>query len=461
VNQSSDDSSAAVPAPHWSPVPARPVEDAERVRSVDTLRGMAVLGILAMNIVSFALPMVAYINPMSAALEPYAGPLQGANRVSWWIAHLVFDQKMMGLFSMLFGAGLVLMDHRRTAQAGGRKPRMAGVYYRRLLILFLIGMCHAYGLWYGDILVAYALCGLVLYPLRRLRPAALIAIGCVVFFIATPLSVGFGLLINLGSGHARELAALEEQGTPLTESQANELASWRAQSSDMDPGPEQVREQVERMRGSCTDVFVANAIHAGFMQTILFVTWSLWRGLGLMLMGMGLMKLGFFAASLSARAYLRIAAAGYLVGLPLVVLGALDLMEHRFDMGRLYLVSGHFNYYASVPVLLAHASLLLWCVKTGRLPGLMRRLASVGQMALTNYLAQTVVCTTLFFGWGFGRFGMLDRTQLWLVVAGVWALQLVASPWWLARFRFGPAEWVWRTLTYLRVQPVRRERPLA
>ena len=160
---------AAIPPPlPGERPPLAPVAESQRVAAVDVLRGFALLGILAMNIITFALPVDAYVNPMNEHVNRFAGEFRGANRATWLAQHVFFDQKMMSIFSMLFGAGLVLMGGRAGAVG---TVSFAGVYYRRLLWLFLIGMAHAYLLWYGDILVTYAICGLLLYPLRNWRRA--------------------------------------------------------------------------------------------------------------------------------------------------------------------------------------------------------------------------------------------------------------------------------------------------
>jgi uncharacterized protein len=186
------------------------------------------------------------------------------------------------------------------------------------------------------------------------------------------------------------------------------------------------------------------------------VTWAGPRSGGLMLVGMGLMQLGVFAAVRSYRFYATLAGVGYAVGLPVVAFGILDLTAHDFDPVHEYIVGGHFNYVGSLFVALGHVGAVMLVCKAGLLPWLTARLAAVGRMALTTYLTQTVLCTTLFEGWGFGLFGELVRFQLLAVVAGVWLSQLAVSPLWLRHFRFGPMEWLWRSLTYGRLYPFRR-----
>jgi uncharacterized protein len=403
------------------PAPFAPVAAGERVASIDVLRGVALLGILPINVWSFALPDAALRDPRAA------GGFGGANFAAWLGCHLLFEQKMMSIFSMLFGAGLVLQAER--AAARGASP--AGTYYRRLLWLLVFGLLHAYLLWEGDILTAYALCGLALYPFRRLSPAALIPLGLAVFLLAVPVNVGAGLL---------ERAAPDD---------APGAAAAAGDEADGD-----LAADVSAHRGGYGQLVVYRARQNLWMQTAFFVLWAGPRAGGLMLLGMALLKLGVFGAARSFRFYAALAAVGYGAGLPVVAWGAYQLVRHDFDEVYQDLVGGHYNYVGSLFVALGHVGAVMMVCKAGALPRLTARLAAVGRMALTNYLAQTLLCTTLFYGYGFGLFDRLDRFELLGVVAAVWLLQLAYSPLWLRHFRFGPAEWLWRSLTYGKMQPM-------
>jgi len=435
------------------PAPAgpglQPVTEHQRLAPVDTLRGFALLGILAMNIIAFALPGIVYLNPAAEAARPFAGPLTGLNRAAWLTTHFLFDTKMMTIFSMLFGAGLVLMADR--AERGSVAPaRLRGVYYRRLAWLLIFGVIHAYALWFGDILTSYALCGMLLYPMRRLRPVTLIIVGGAFMVIAPIISTaqGFGLYWVRDQAHAAQ-AILDAGGSP-TGQQKEMLELWDSIRPNLDPTPEQVAAGVEKWR-SFPQVFFENARAASFMQVQLFLTFTLWRVTGLMLIGMALMKLGVFSAARSIRFYTVMAVAGYATGLPLIALGVLDISSHHHDVLRFFFLASHFNYAGSVAVALAHTALIMLACRSGLLPGLRARLAAVGRTAFSNYLLQSLICTALFFGWGFAMFGRLERWQLAPFVVGVWIVQLVISPLWLARYRSGPLEWLWRSLTYWRV----------
>jgi uncharacterized protein len=191
-----------------------------------------------------------------------------------------------------------------------------------------------------------------------------------------------------------------------------------------------------------------------------FYDWKMWDVLGMMLIGMALLKLGFFTGDLPMRAYLITAALGYAVALPVNWWSTSAFMAGGLSGSGVWLLDLR-NQPGRLVMALSHASVIVACVKAGLFRPITRRLAAVGQMALTNYLMQTIICNILFSGVGFGLFGRLDRLQLLGVVVAIWIAQLLISPIWLARFRFGPMEWLWRSLTYVKRQPMRRPTAIA
>lgn len=415
-----------------------PIDPHERIASIDVLRGVALCGILTINIWFFALPEVVSSDP-----SRYGG-WDAANQTVWMVVHLLCEQKMMSIFSMLFGAGLIVMDRRSAAR--GRS--FIGIYYRRTFWLLLFGLAHAYLLWMGDILVAYALCGFVLYPFRRLRPLTQFLLGGLLFLSQVVLVSCIGLLIL----YVRGVTGPEnKQGSP-------ELRQARVALEESlvgQIGPDTAKSQIEDHQKGYIEQLPRRAGENIVMQTWVFLFWSGPRAGGLMLIGMGLMQLGVFSASRSFRFYARLALVGYGVGLPIVGFGILDTMSHFFDPVHQLLLGGHFNYIGSLFVALGHVGLVMLICKAERLRWLTYRLAALGRMALSNYFMQTILCTTLFEGWGWGLFGRLDRLQLLGVVVCVWLLQLIVSPIWLRFFRFGPMEWLWRCLTYWQLYPFR------
>ncbi len=391
-----------------------PVVQTERIDAIDVLRGFALLGILLMNVQSFAMPQAAYFNPTAY------GDLEGANLNVWVAVRMLADQKFMTIFSMLFGAGIVLMAGRAEARGDGRR-----VHYRRMGWLLVIGLLHAHLLWSGDILFLYAVCGMLVYPLRHQPPGRLVALGVGLLAVASAYSIGSGLTLPYWPEEAREGFA---------------TSVWR-------PSPEILEAELAAMRGGWLEQQPARSAGALAFETLLLLTWGVWRAGGLMLIGMALFRREVFSARRSPRFYAALIAVAVAVGLPLQAYGI------ALDFGRgwsfwSFFIGVQFNYWPSIAVSLGYVGLVMLACRTEALRGVTRPFAAVGQTALTNYLLQTVLCTTIFYGHGLGWFGSVDRVGQIGVVAFVWAVQLVASPLWLRRFRFGPVEWLLRSLTY-------------
>lgn len=400
-----------------------PIGSAGRIGAIDTLRGFAVLGILIINVQFMSMIGGGGMNP-TAYLE-----FEGTNGWIWVLSHVLAEQKFMTIFSMLFGAGILLMAARVEEQ--GARPRT--LHYRRMTILLVIGLAHAYFIWYGDILVTYALCGMLVFPLRRYRPRTLILMGTIVVAVASILSLFFGWSMPFWS--------------------AGDLDHLRA---DWSPSIEEIADDAAAYRGNYAEVFLHRAPAAFESHTVIFLIWGLWRAGGLMLIGMGLQKLGVFAAECSTRFYAVLVMVGVLVGIPLVSYGLYRNIEAGWSMEYSFFLGGQFNYWASLLVSLGWVGLVMLACKSPSLAFVTTPLAAVGRMAFTNYLMQSIIGTTIFYGYGFGWYGKVERAGQMAVVLLVWVTQLIASPIWLKYFRFGPMEWLWRSLTYGRRQPFRR-----
>lgn len=399
-----------------------PIVPVNRIRSIDALRGFALLGILVINVQWMAMIEGAASNP---TVYPR---FEGVNRWLWIVAHLFVEQKFMTFFSMLFGAGILLMTRRVEARGKSAKA----IHYRRMLALLVIGLLHAYFVWYGDILVTYALCGMIVYGLRNWSPRTLIVAGIAVLSVSS--------ILSLTSGWS--------------------LPSWPAETlddlaRDWQPGVDAIARDIAAYRGGYLEVFRYRAPSAFAFQTVLFLFWGLWRAGGLMLIGMGLLKLGFFGAQRPNSFYHRLMWIGFLVGLPIVALGIYLNMRNDWAMEYSFLLGGQFNYWAGLFVAMGWIGCVMLLSRSKRFVRATWLLAAVGRMALTNYLMQSILCTWIFYGYGLGLYGHVERLGQLMIVLGVWALQLVASPLWLRRFRFGPAEWLWRSLTYRHMQPIR------
>ncbi len=422
-----------------------PVTAPERITMIDVVRGVALLGILVINIEFFALPSSVLFAPHAA------GGFEGLNLLAWQFGFLLFYEKMMAIFSMLFGAGLILMFQR--AEAAGRKQ--GGVYYRRILWLVLIGMAHAYILWYGDILFTYAICGLLLYLFRRRSAKVLIILGIAVLTVGLSIQSGVGVLNGFLRDTAITYQASLDEGETLSPGQEQIIATWGQVEAMFNPPQEKVDEEIAIYQNGFVGILKSRALMSLMMQTQALVFMIFWRAMGLMLLGMAFMKLGIFSGGRSLRFYVACIVIGYGVGLPAAWYGMSSLQSHSFDIIYRLQYGNYFNYVGSILVALAHVSVVVLIVKFGVLRFLTTRLAAVGRMALSNYLIHSIICTTIFYGYGFGLFAKLERLGLLGIVAAIWVLQLIVSRIWLTHFRFGPFEWLWRSLTYWRRQPMR------
>ena len=400
-----------------------PTAQSERILSLDVLRGFAVLGILVMNIQAFAMIGGAYFNPTAY------GDLTGLNYLVWLVSHLLADMKFMGIFSMLFGAGMVLMAER--LEATGRNP--VSVHYRRTFLLLLFGLAHAWLIWTGDILYSYAMCGFIVFLFRKKSAKTLIILGLASVAVASVLSIATQFSMPFWS--AEDLAGMAKFWAPASDQVVNELAAYRGGWSAQN----EVRFPM-----------------AAQMQVSSFLFGISWRAGGLMLVGMGLYKLGVFRAALPARTYKNMILGALVLGLPLSGLGVWYHHATGWSLEKGFFGGMQFNYWGSLFTMMGWVGVVMLFSQRWSGSWLHRSLASTGQMALTNYLMQTFICTTIFYGHGFGLFGSVERTDQILIVFAVWGVELVWSPWWLARFRFGPFEWLWRSLTYMKLQPIRR-----
>ncbi|HEX9050898.1 MAG TPA: DUF418 domain-containing protein [Anaeromyxobacter sp.] len=431
---------------------AAPVSDEERLRIVDLLRGAALLGILLMNIDGFAQP--AYFT------EPFRADPSSLDFWASLLNRVFFEGKMRALFGMVFGAGVFLFV---AGKARTGRPARA-LFYRRMAWLVLFGVVHAWLLlWFGDILYLYGIAGMIVYLLRNVPPRYLV-LGVPLVAL---LDFGTGTLFYRGIREKRiaYVAAqrAEAEHRPPTEAEAKAVAAWREVEKTLVPSRADVAENTRKMRGGYAEVAtVVRPLARQFETTLALV--GLPDSLALMLLGIALLRMGFLRGDWPARRYAWVAAAGYGLGIPLAAYERYDAVLHHptLEASLAYLVVTPVEWvnliypFQRILLVLAHVSVLVLLHRSGALAGLLRRLRCVGQMALTNYVLHTVACALFFYGYGLGMYGRLAYRETFLVVLAIWAFQLVASPWWLSRFRFGPLEWLWRTLTYLRVQPMRR-----
>jgi len=408
-----------------------------RIATLDIVRGFAVMGILAMNIVGFAMPGAAYLNPMAYGTH---GP---ADLASWVFSFILIDGKMRGLFSFLFGASLLLVVER--AEASGRSA--AEVHYSRMAWLLVLGLVHFYLIWWGDILALYAPVGMIAFLFRRLATHKLATLGILLILGQFALFGFFAWSI------AQQAAAAAAPGAS-----AATLADWAHSQEGIGVyAPARLAEILASYRGSWAGIVAANLAENGTEPLS-----SLWlfgsETLAYMLLGMAALKSGFLTGAWSDRTYVRVAALGFGIGIPAYALFAWLILRDHFGIPTLVAFSVAAPVLTRPPMIVATAALVILLTRTeGALTG---RIAAAGRAAFSNYLGTSILMTGLFYGWGLGLFGRLSRVELWIPVVAMWAVMLLWSKPWLDRFHYGPFEWLWRSLARRRLQPMRRAAPI-
>jgi uncharacterized protein len=428
-----------------APAAFAPVTNRERIVSIDALRGVALLGILLMNILVFGLPENAYDHPT------IAGGHTGLNLAFWYANQILFEGKMYKLFSMLFGAGVVLL----TLRAEERGLRARGIYYRRTLWLIVFGLLHTYFIWMGDILYYYGVVGLMLFPLRKLRPAALLAAGALLLMIVCGITTLVHYSMIWTRDQALAVDRLVAAGGQPTEEQRAAQKEWEEESKKIKPDPAELAKEIKLHRSGYWELFKWRVKEVALWPAALLFFFWFGDVPGMMLLGMAMLKLGIITAERDRKFYLLMILLGYGIGGTINAITGYYFAQSGFDLGKERLAWILAGEPGSLLVAGGHIGLVMLIVKSGWLKRLTSRLAAVGQMALTCYLATSLICMTIFEGYGLGQFAKLQRHQLLYVVFSVWLFLLIASPIWLRHFRFGPMEWVWRSLTYWRKQPMK------
>ena len=423
-----------------SSLKAQPVQFSERINSIDVLRGLVVFGILVINIWSFGLPFDATVNPN---LLP---SFDSSDKFSFLVSWIGFEGSQRAVFSMLFGAGVILMTQR--IESDHRADSARSIYYRRTVYLILFGLIDAYLLlWFGDILFIYGVLGLFLYLLRNTSPRKLvIACGAIIGLMAI-MNIALGALLNEVSPYAQTAQSKLEQGIELSQQEANALELVSLQPGSATAA--EIEAEISSRSAGYFSAFVPNAKSAFELHIVYGLISLFWDALAMMMLGMALFKWGVFNAKRSKRFYVWVAIIGLSTGISINAWEMIDSMSHdyrstfsywSYDIGRLGMAFGFIG-------------IVMTVCKLSVFPRVRKVFASVGRMALTNYIAQSIICNVIFVI--FGLYGQLQFHQLYYVAIGVWTLQLVYSPWWLARFRYGPLEWVWRSLTYRQLLPLK------
>lgn len=406
----------AVTAP---PATLVPVATSDRLFSLDMVRGFAVLGILAVNAMTFAWPWAVVSNP------PLQTGFDAEAAQGWQIMHVFFQDKMRTLFSMLFGASIFLIGGERADKARGKLLRS------RLFWLAVFGLIHGLAFWFGDILLLYAWAGLFVMLVRSWSARSLLIAGVSLNLVCSGLYVGLMSLMALAPPEALT-GAMESMG-------------WGGD-------PAKLAASIASFQGDALSVSLAQ-LNNWLQSTPAMLIFFLPATVALMMIGMGLFKSGFLAGRSPVWVYglFVVAGAG---SLWLVWQETSAVVAAGFPF--IEMMTKPYNTFLAPFVSLGYASVLILLARFG-LKLILTPLACAGRMAFTNYLTQTLIMTTIFYGGrGLGWYGQIGWPEMWMVIGGVWAAQLIWSPLWLSVFSMGPLEWGWRCLTYKRMVPLRR-----
>ena len=383
----------------------QPVSERERIASLDILRGVALFGILLINIPFFAMVFAAGENPF------VAGELSPLDYAAWRFNYSFVEGRAISTFGILFGAGIILSTQRQD-RAG---LPVAASFYRRYGILAAIGLLHAYFIWFGDILFSYAVAGAIVFLLRKLPPKILLSLGTATFVFAVAFFSVF---------HCLQIPELEQH-------------SW--------PTQEEIAQEIEAVRGPWRAWFIRNAMIAATLQ---FLALPFGLGafcMGLMLLGMGLQKSGFFEGSWPLKTYVATCILGLLSGLLLTLSTEQVRQKTHFELSYFSVLLGQL-----APTLMAfgYLALVLLLLRNPVAARILTLFSPAGRMALTLYLMQSIICSFVFNGYGLGKFETMGRASLWLFCLVLYLFQLLFAHLWLRRHRFGPLEWAWRRLSY-------------
>lgn len=408
-----------------------PVQQTERIQIVDILRGFALFGILFVNMTIFSRPIQAILFPVDPAMPWF-------DRVAEWLIHFLGEGKFYALFSMLFGLGLTLLMER----VEGRGGRFVPLYLRRLLVLLGFGLVHAFLIWMGDILILYALIGFLLILFRKAKPRTLLV--WIVILISLPLlfTVAATGLVELGR-------SVPEGEAQIQQIFAETIASFEADQARAYQvyGNGNFAEITEQRIDDYTSMGLSAYFVMGFNVLAMF------------LLGVYFGKQGIFRNLEANRGLFRkLLAWGLTLGLGGNALYATMILSmSRIEPTWPLLLATVAQGIGAPLLMLAYVSAFCLLALSPNWGKRLQVLAPVGQMALTNYLTQSIVCTLIFYGYGLGLFGKMGGAMGIGLTFIIYLLQVPISHWWMKRFKYGPAEWLWRSLTYGKLQPMKRQ----
>jgi len=404
-----------------------------RYLEMDALRGFAVMGILAINIAAFAQPEMAFVNPLVSSHS------SGADLASWAANFILFDGKMRGLFSLLFGASTALVIER--AIASGQSA--AKVHFSRMFWLGLFGLAHFFFIWIGDILFLYAACGCVLFLFRDWSAERLFKWGIIAYAIGAILLItGLGPMLMLAQEAAQANASPEA---------LDRVAEIYAELGTL---PADVAAETARIQGGFSALLQYKISEQRSVPLENLMLGPI-ETIPLMMIGMGLYKNGFILGQESRATYMKIGSRMMAVSLPFFIAFAAIAYAQDFNTIWMMNITQAWSVLPRLMMIIGYVALLILVVQRFQNSSAIQRVAAAGRAAFSNYLGTSILMTFIFYGWGLGYFERFGRFELQLFVLGAWVLMLLWSQPWLTRFRYGPLEWLWRSLAKGQAQPMR------
>ncbi|HJS53298.1 MAG TPA: DUF418 domain-containing protein [Chitinophagaceae bacterium] len=431
---------------------AVPTGQQERITILDSLRGIAILGILLMNIPGFGLPEVQTSDP-SVLNET------GINYKTWYTVDWALAGTQRAIFSMLFGAGMILFITRLEKRIDGMQAAI--YFFRRQMWLLAFGLFNAFVLlWFWDILYAYAIFGMLLFVFYRKSPKVLYILAFVCLVLMT---VRENVDLYRGKKTIRKgelVTRIDTTQSKLTIRQKEDLEAMNGmkEESSKESKLKKHEKELRAIGGNYASLYKAQSDKSAHVE--LYYTYYLaWDVLLFMFLGMAFFKTGVLTGNASNKLYWLMFIGGLGLGLLLSYFNQKAVIDTHFSQYE-YTKKVPFNFYQVQRMLrsLGFFGLIMLMYKSGWFKWLFGLFRPVGQMAFTNYLAQSLIGGLFFYGIGLNYFGKLERYELYIYMVAVWIIEIIWSHIWLRYNRFGPLEWLWRSLTYWKKQPLKKNK---
>ena len=411
----------------------------KRIESIDILRGFALLGILIMNISSFAMPSMAYFSPVVYDINPL-------NHIIYSITHIIADQKFMSIFSMLFGASTILFIN--SVKKREKSPLL--LFYSRNFWLLILGLIHSSYLWYGDILFIYALCAFLLFFFKNITPKKQFILGCLIYLIPT-FSNYAGYEYVIDDLDQAEKDVIIQHWNPSNDVLQQEIDAYRGSYE------EQVQYRAQMWSSSeYNESNPSGGIGAGIIGLSLLID-LFSRSFGMMLIGMACFSWGVFSNTLTKSFYKKLVIYGFGIGLPLSMIGLFRTYSFDWDWKYIQFLGRSPNNIATPLIAFGYIGIIMLWIRKGSFKDLQEKLRSIGKTALTAYLIQTIIATLIFYGIGLGLFGHVNRAYQLVIMFFIWFILLILCPMWLSKYQYGPVEWIWRMLTNMKLVTLQKK----